>query len=733
MKKSLFVIFSLVLTAVFFLWPGNEKDQSLEVYADTESHLLLPQKNVVIAVVDLEDLQRSLLESETLSQLADLHNSFMKLQGVAKVDSLISAPIVASEYDDIIVRRIIPQDRSLWTNERLQEISDEIPLYPELMPYINEGQDKLLFYIYYGYRAQPSEIFQEIQALQDEADAILPFEFTGRSPIIAQTEKLLTKDIVIFFPVLLIMVIFVFSFFKNIKAIFQSLFLLVISMAMAYGFIHFLNIPDSPLILLIPVFGLGLLSDYIIHYFYHRLYSPLKTSGQSVRRQLIFPLSLTALSTLTGFLSLIFINGSGHLQLGTIIAAAVVVTWVGVFLWFNYGNYESHKKRLLSGFQDFQVKLFNSITKYRIVLFIILGLAMVWGILQLPKLRIEPYPIEQLPENSTIKIADESINTDFYGTLPFFLEIDTGVENGILTKETMTQLSYMHDRLEENPEVGYGYSVLTVMKRMNYFFQGEEDSFLTSDYFDDFYDALIMQYLLYYSSSADPLEYESLVDSSFRYVSIKGLLYYENSDSLDNFMSLVEEIETELPEGWTIGVHGMAEQLLQEKNNLRNNWMISFLIGSFLIFITVLIFYRKIALALLSLLPGLISMVISFGIISISGIRIDAFSIIFVAIITGLVIDYSIHTLVALDRMKATTSLKEGFLQIMGYSGIPIFLSFMTSLLSFSVLFISSFRGARNLGLLLVTSLVLSFFFSLYLLPLIILPFKIKKEKEHEQ
>ncbi|MDX9959013.1 MAG: hypothetical protein RBT68_11285, partial [Spirochaetia bacterium] len=71
-------------------------------------------------------------------------------------------------------------------------------------------------------------------------------------------------------------------------------------------------------------------------------------------------------------------------------------------------------------------------------------------------------------------------------------------------------------------------------------------------------------------------------------------------------------------------------------------------------------------------------------------------------------------------------SLEDGFTKIMGYSGIPIFLSFLTSLLSFSVLFLSSFQGARNLGLLLFTSLVLSFFLSLYLLPLLVLPGRIK-------
>jgi predicted RND superfamily exporter protein len=440
----------------------------------------------------------------------------------------------------------------------------------------------------------------------------------------------------------------------------------------------------------------------------------------------MFPLSLTALSTLTGFLSLSIINGSGHLQLGVIIAVAVVITWGGVFFWLDLGDYEHQTRPMLPRFQRAQGKLFAKVARYRYVSFIIVLAAMVWGGFQLTNLSIEPYPIKQLPESTTIKKADRRINQEFYGTLPFFIEIDTGEKLGVLKKETVLEMDRIHKDLAKG-NTGYAFSLLSVLKRMNFYFMGSEDSLLTSNEFDDFYDALIEQYLLYYSSSVDPLEYESLLDNSYRLFSIKGLVFYRDYRDLEAFTSQVEKIKTELPAGWTLSLHGMVDELVQEQNNLKNNWVLSFLGGSFLIFVTVLVFYRRFFLALLSLFPGVISMVISFGVIALLGISIDAFSIIFVAIITGLVIDYSIHTLVALDQIKEVTSLEEGFSAVVGYSGIPLFLSFMTSLLSFSVLFLSSFRGARNLGLLLITSLVLSFFLSLYLLPLIVLPFRLKK------
>ncbi len=117
--------------------------------------------------------------------------------------------------------------------------------------------------------------------------------------------------------------------------------------------------------------------------------------------------------------------------------------------------------------------------------------------------------------------------------------------------------------------VGYSFSMLTVLKRMNYYFMGSEESLLSSTEFDDFYDALIEQYLLYYSSSVDPLEYASLLDNSYRVFSIKGLIYYHNYEDLERFTGLMGKIESELPEGWSLSVHGMIKQLENEQTNKR--------------------------------------------------------------------------------------------------------------------------------------------------------------------
>jgi uncharacterized protein len=730
MKRLLFPAVVVLLSAVFYLWSPGSTDQGPEIFMEKDGQLLIPQHNVAIVVLDLQQAGLRLTRASDIIKLRKLQDEFALLGGVSKIESILNASRVISEADDIIVSRAIPADDARVTDRYLRQLAMEIHDYPELTPFVNRDLDTLLFYIYYGNRTPTIDIYRDLKALQSKREAAIPFEFTGRAPIIAETESLLTGDVLLFLPILAVMVLLVFSLFRSAGALIMSVVLMLLSVALSYGFVRFLGIPDSPLILLIPVFSLGLLSDYLLHYFYHcfHTHSDLEPGGGSLKKSLLFPLSLTALSTITGFLSLSLINGSGHLQLGFIIGAAVLITWGGVFFWIDYWDFPGASKPLLTGFMHAQGRLFSRIARYRYLFFAVIAFAVLWGGIQLSNLTIEPYPIGQLPPTTTIRKADTRINEEFYGTLPFFLEVDTGTKQGLLNKEAMVALNNVHNRMEE-AGAGYAFSVLTVLKRMNYYFMGDEESLLTSTEFDDFYDALIEQYLLYYSSSVDPLEYSSLLDNSYRFFSIKGLLYYNTYKDLNDFIALTGEIQEAFPEGWTLSMHGMAKQLETEHNNLRNNWLISFLSGSIMIFATVLLFYRKLGLALISLVPGVISMIISFGFISMAGISVDAFSIIFVAIVTGLVIDYSIHTLVALDQISEVKSLEEGFRAVIGYSGIPIFLSFITSTVSFSVLFLSSFSGARSLGFLLLTSLVLSFFLSLYLLPLIILPFRLKKER----
>jgi predicted RND superfamily exporter protein len=104
-----------------------------------------------------------------------------------------------------------------------------------------------------------------------------------------------------------------------------------------------------------------------------------------------------------------------------------------------------------------------------------------------------------------------------------------------------------------------------------------------------------------------------------------------------------------------------------------------------------------------------------------------------VAVSTGLTIDYTIHLLNSIRTIRTRTSTghspsnSRGRILRYGHSlirsgGLPVFLSFLTSIVAFSSLYLSSFSGAAHFGFLISVAIACAFFIGVFLLPLFFIP-----------
>ena len=169
------------------------------------------------------------------------------------------------------------------------------------------------------------------------------------------------------------------------------------------------------------------------------------------------------------------------------------------------------------------------------------------------------------------------------------------------------------------------------------------------------------------------------------------------------------------------------------QKQLERNWFLAFAVGSFLIFFAVLIFFKNLKMSVISLLPSLFILLVVTGISPILGIQIDEYTIIVVAVSTGLTIDYTIHLLNSIRSIRDRSSRgdlpsnRRSLILRYGHSlirsgGLPVFLSFLTSLIAFSSLYLSSFSGAAHFGFLISAAISSAFFIGVFLLPLFFVP-----------
>ena len=165
---------------------------------------------------------------------------------------------------------------------------------------------------------------------------------------------------------------------------------------------------------------------------------------------------------------------------------------------------------------------------------------------------------------------------------------------------------------------------------------------------------VIAQYLLFYSASASPADYESLTDHRLAAVRLHGILRYRDFSTLGALQQAVDGIRAQLPEGWRVSLAGPARELLAHGERLRRNWLSALAASAVLIFATVLAVFRDLRMALLSLVPAGAVLVAVAGLAPAFGVHIDDYTVIALAITMGLAVDYTIHMLNALRPHSRT-------------------------------------------------------------------------------
>ncbi len=740
----------LILVSIFPLLQYVYRSEKVEETDHEDSLLLASANDVVLLIADFSQVPGDALDLDNLMIISEIDKSLEEMEGLKRYRSILNASVIRAQYDEILVTPFISREliRS-YDPQEIIELKTQYMSFPELGPYLSSDFNSCVFYLEPGLTYSSNLLIKQVEELQKRIrqEYGIIFEFTGLRAIKVHIERFLTQDMLKILPFLffLISAIYYVSF-RNLNVLILAWILKALATTFAYGCFRLFGGKLSPLIILVPILNFGLLSDYYIHMFYHLQGKSGMHSWRKVQNYLLVPLSLTAFTSIIGFLSLTFLGGDGHILLASTISVSILVTYLLVLWWVPSETFScvpaAHPIRLFgrsisNEIQRVLTMIFIQVYKIRIVLFSICIIILALGILYLPKLKVQAYPLDQFPNSSTVIKAENLLNKKFSGTVPFMLKIDSKSAGSFITKTNLRLLEDMHQVLSSNPDIGFQHSILTVIKRMHFYFNNSNPRYLAIPDVDDeeAFTSLVEQYLLFFSASASPEAYESLIDSNYRNVSIQGILKYQGIESIDNFFSSLSQMKKDLPLDWSIKLSGPLNELIQRKQRLERNWFFSFAVGSVLIFLTVLVYFKSLKMSLISLIPSFFILLVVTGIASIIKMKIDEYTIIVFAVSIGLTIDYTIHMLNAIRNTKVRSAMQTRSVALRhimpyGYSlvrsgGVPVFFSFMTSMVALSSLYFSSFSGAVHFALLLAAAIGSAFFIGVFLLPLFFAPGRI--------
>ena len=681
-------------------------------------------ENLVAVAVDLSARAGDGLDDANLRVIARVDAFFRSMAGLRSYSSPLHATVVRASEHDIVVRPFVPPSLlETYDAATAQELRRAYAQFPEIHPYWSADFSAVAFYLEAGSSLSPATLVERLESLQRTMaqESGVAVHFTGVRPLAAVIGRLMVRDLRALLPLVGACVVAVFLFtFGTVRGVLVAVAATASAAAAGSALFVLLAGRDTPLLILTPVLAGGLLSDYAIHAGYHLGWRG-DGSARATRAYLALPLALTAATTGIGFLSLVGLGSAAHLFVavtggtGALAALLLALWWLPLAGRLGTRRGSAGTRLVTRRLRRLLVGALLVLARHRTAAAVFLLLPAAVAALHLGRLQPEPYPLYQLPAESTIVQAERIFNREFAGTVPFTLELDAGEPNAFVRREPLEQLGGVHRLLSEVPAVGHQQSLLSVVERIHAYFSAGDalDRGLPETRDPDLFERVVAQYLLFFSASASPADYAALTDDRLGVARLHGILRYRDYATLRSLQRAVDAVRDGLPDGWRVRLTGPAQELLEHAGRLRRNWLRALAAGGLLIFGTVLAAFRNLRLALLSLVPAGVVLLTVTGLAPRFGVRIDDYTVIALAITVGLTVDYTIHVINALRHSSATSRIRRADAIVRG-CGVPMFMSFLTSVAAFLSLAVSSFAGAVHFGMMIAAAisgaLVLSLF-----------------------
>jgi predicted RND superfamily exporter protein len=322
-------------------------------------------------------------------------------------------------------------------------------------------------------------------------------------------------------------------------------------------------------------------------------------------------------------------------------------------------------------------------------------------------LKVDYSWVESLAPDTPVLEADRILRTHHGGTTPMNVIVRAPEVDGIKDPELLRAIDRVLDSIAEHPAVGDTRSIAEYIKRMNQAMNADRPEALRIPDSRD----LVAQYLLFYSMSGDPTEYDDLSDYDYQAANLSILLRTDRLSAIhavdDRLTALLEEHLA--PLGATSTITGSANVLETILGMVVDSQVGSLGSATAMVGIFLWIFFRSLRDALICLLPMLVTAVVNFGGMTMLGIPLGPDKAMISAIALGLGIDYSIHLMSRFHRhLAAGMTVTQGVVESMRGTGRAILFNGAVVVAGFLVLGTSATPSNATFGLMIASNIVLA-------------------------
>lgn len=546
-------------------------------------------------------------------------------------------------------------------------------------------------------------------------------------------------------------------FFRSFRAVMFSMIMIGVLVIWTVGTIALLGFKISMLAGLIPpvIVTIGITNAIYLLNKYHTEFIRSRNKMEAIRvvvQKMGLATFLTNLTVAIGFLTLlstdIIVLREFGIVAGINIIALFFVSLImipGILSWMPEPNAKHLRHldfKLLSGFVKGIDKLVQNNRK---VVYIMAAGLTVFSIVGMTKLQSYSFIVDDIPEESQMKKDLKFFEANFSGVMPLEIVVDlqTKRKRPLLDVKNIQLVDDFEQSLDSIAVISRPVSVVSFVKtaKQAYYNNNPDRYSLPSKSESGF----ILRYMKGQKDNSGL--FKSFVDTSFRKMRISMQMADIGSKKMDSLVNdviqpkadkLVQALKENLKsksDSVSVTITGSSKIFIKGSKYMINNLTESLILACVLITLSMALLFANVRMIIISLIPNLLALMITAGLMGYFHIPIKPSTAIIFSITFGISVDNSIRFLAKyrqellaggffVPRCVSDSILETGKSII--YTSIVLFAGFI-------IFAFSDFGGTVSLGILTSTTLVISMFTNLILLPALILTFDKPKKKEGHQ
>ncbi|MFQ6607334.1 MAG: RND family transporter [Fidelibacterota bacterium] len=551
--------------------------------------------------------------------------------------------------------------------------------------------------------------------------------YTNGEPVMEQEIDLgIQKDVSTLLPfALLLVLIGFFISFRSVRGVLLPFSVVILSIIWTMGIMGHIGLEITVVSSALPMVMVAVASSYGIH-IVHRYYEEIRRQSiaKAVHETVIAmtpPVLMTGITSAVGSATLAVFKIVSIREFGIIagigILSALLLTLTvpqSLLMLLNKPSPKVKKKenhlgeRLLTFIAKLSLKKPGLIAVFTCAVIVI-------SMVGINKIQIGTDFTEMFPDGHRIKQSFSMFN-EFLGGARYLNIMITGKEADSITDPTLLkQIEEYQNYAEGLAGVGYSSSFADIIKRINRVMNSDDPAY---EKIPDSRE-LISQYLLLYSISGDPGDFEDIVDYDYQRAKIKVMIQTSEQDDHKRLYSALRQYaQSHFDAGVEIEFGGSVMSWLAQVSYIAKGEIQNIITAILIVFLFCLVVFRALLGGLFNIVPLAIATMITFGLMGFLGIRLEMGTAIVTAIAVGVGVDFAIHFVSRFkEEFLKSHAVETATLTTLTTAGKAIIFDLFSNILGFSVLIFSGFTPVQNFGWLVSLTMITSGFGSLIILP----------------